>query len=85
MPVSERRATIAVAALVPLVSASLWLFGFRRTAGWIKRSARDSSSAAAPMPVVLAEGVVALSRVRRYTPWTGRCLAQALSLWWLWN
>lgn len=83
MPVSERRATIAVAALVPLVSASLWLFGFRRTAQWVERSARKSPGTAAPVPVVVEEGVIALSRVRRYTPWTGRCLARSLSLWWI--
>lgn len=27
--------------------------------------------------------MLAMKRVRRYTPWTGRCLARSLALWWL--
>lgn len=83
LPSRERRATLALAALVPVVSASLWVVGFKRTAGWVEWSARRGRGAVSPVPVVVGDGVAALSRVRRYTPWSGRCLARALGLWWL--
>jgi len=83
MSAGERRATVGMAALVPLVSTSLWLFGFRRTTVWIERSARDPRDPSAPLPLVVKEGVAAIGRVRRHTPWSGRCLARALGLWWI--
>lgn len=82
MPTAERRATLTAAAMVPVVSVSLWLLGFRRTAAWVERSARGAGQAAHP-DLVVREAAAALTRVRRYTPWTGRCLARALVLWWL--
>jgi len=71
--------------LVPLVSTSLWLLGFRRTLSWVERTARANASGAAAHAAspVIKEGVAAIGRVRRHTPWSGRCLARALSLWWV--
>lgn len=73
---------MAVTALVPIISVSLWTLGFRRTVDWIKVTARRKNDVSSDVDVV-KEGVAALSRVKRYTPWSGRCLARALGLWWI--
>jgi hypothetical protein len=83
LPAGERSVTLAVAGLVPLVSCSLWLIGFPRTVWWLERSARVAAGAGPGGALVIRQGTAAVARVRRYTPWTGRCLARALSLWWV--
>lgn len=83
LPPSERSTTLAVACLVPLVSFSLRFIGFPLTLRWIERTAQGAPLAIPPEPTVLDEATRALARVRRRTPWTGRCLARALSLWWV--
>jgi hypothetical protein len=83
LPASEQSTTLAVACLVPLVSVSLHSIGFQLTLNWVERTARGSRLEASPDPAVLAEAARALARVRQRTPWTGRCLARALSLWWV--
>ncbi|MGE0864154.1 MAG: lasso peptide biosynthesis B2 protein [Vicinamibacterales bacterium] len=83
LPASERSATLAVAGLVPFVTISLRLIGFPRTLRWIEWSAQGAPLIAESESVVLGEATRALARVRRRTPWTGRCLAQALGLWWI--
>lgn len=79
---ADRSATLTLTLLVPLVSLSLTVLGFRRTLGWLARTANLPSRIGGPEHVVQL-GVAAMGRVRRYTPWTGRCLARALSLWWV--
>jgi len=83
LPASERSATLAAAVLVPLITISLRLAGFPRTLRWVEWSAQGAALTVDPESVVLGEAARGLARVRRYTPWTGRCLARALSLWWI--
>ena len=75
---------MAVTALVPIISASLWVMGFRKTVAWVKATApRDRRERSSETDAVVKEGSAAIARVRRYTPWSGRCLARALGLWWI--
>jgi hypothetical protein len=78
----DRTTTVVATLLVPTVSISLTVFGFRRTLSWLEHTAHlgpgDSTTAA-----TVREGEAAVARVRRRTPWAGRCLARALSLWWI--
>jgi len=84
MPAGERAATLSVTLLIPVISTSLSILGFQRTVDWVKRSAEPrQSDTPQRRETVIIEGVAALKRARFYTPWTGRCLAQALSLWWV--
>lgn len=83
LPATERSTTLAVASLVPLVSISLKLLGFPRTLRWVERTAQGPPLAISPDSAVIGEAARALARVRRHTPWTGRCLPRALSLWWV--
>lgn len=66
---------------MPTVSVSLSVVGFRRTVSWLERTARHRTGD--PSVTVVCEGEAALIRVRRRTPWAGRCLSRALSLWWI--
>lgn len=78
---SERAATVQMALLIPIVSSSLAILGFRSTAAWIRRMAARSGPAIADDTTAISAGVAALRRATLYAPWTGRCLARALSLW----
>jgi len=64
------------------VSISLTVAGFRRTLWWLEHTARRGPGGLVTATVV-PESEAAIARVRRRTPWTGRCLARALSLWWI--
>jgi hypothetical protein len=84
LPSSERNATLAVASLVPVISVSLFAIGFRRTVQWVQQTAaRGARAETNDNSVIVEEGIAALKRVKRYTPWSGRCLARSLGLWWL--
>jgi hypothetical protein len=77
----DRSTTLAAALLVPAVSISLSLAGLRRTVWWLEQTARHGPGE--PAATVVRESEAALVRVRRRAPWAGRCLARALSLWWI--
>lgn len=79
----EKQATIAVACLVPAVSVSLWLLGFERTLRWIEQTANRREHEPGSESKTIGVWVDALTRLRHRAPWTGRCLAQALALWWV--
>jgi len=69
------------AVLLPTISVSLKMAGFRRTLSWLARTAagHGPDDAAA----VLRDSEAAIARVRHRMPWAGRCLARSLTLWWI--
>lgn len=68
---------------VAVVSASLRILGFRRTYAWIERTAVSGGSARSGDANTVPYCVSAMQRLKRYVPWTGRCLARSLTLWWM--
>ncbi len=81
LPVSERRLLWQMAIALPLVEMGLRLFGFNRT----KQALTQWSQIGAPSPVNRNDEVIRYKRlfrrVCRVSPFTGRCLAQSLTLW----
>lgn len=82
MPGSERAASVVVTLFIPIVSSSLVLLGFRRTVGWVRNSADLRRNTTPSESNVVNDCVIAVKRARYYTPWSGRCLARSLALWW---
>jgi hypothetical protein len=80
-PVAERRAFVGTACLIPLMTAAVRLFEFRRTYTWLSRR-RRRHPAPAGVTEATRQAVRALVRARRYAPYRGNCLSQSLTLWW---
>lgn len=75
---TERGEFVVFAVLIPIITLSLHLLGFRRTQVLLAAWSRNRTSA----PGQARDAAVrALQRACRYAPYRGNCLPQSLALW----
>lgn len=81
---TERGIFLRAAALLPLISLSLRLRGFRKTQAFLQKSFSTSRKEASASAHVLADGTVRMVRAAaRHSPGHPTCLEESLALWWL--
>lgn len=82
LPRGERRATLVMAALVPLVHVSVRVLDYQRTQRWL--AARTPAPGTRRPPAdTLRRWVTATTRVQAYSPCPGNCLSRSVALWWM--
>ena len=85
LPSKERNLLMAMLLALPAVSASLRIFGFARTRGWMERTSRtDTRRHAMQSEVADAERLAVLAAIAgRHGPIRATCLRQSLLVFWM--
>ncbi len=86
LPTRDKRRLAALAILLALIDASLRLFKFKRTQGWLLRHAGTRPQRpCTPEALQDAERLAELAAIAgRHGAWANTCLRQALAVqWWL--
>ena len=76
----DRRATLAAAALLPILGASLRVLGLRATVTWVARATRQRQLAPAEQAAIVTRALDAIQRVERHGIYRGTCLSRSLAL-----
>jgi hypothetical protein len=82
---SQRARLFVLALALPLIEATLRLFGYKRTRLWLERRSRQAGMyRASPGDVVAAQDLANLASIAgRHGPVTATCLRQSLLVYWL--